>query len=80
MAINSDEYRVTVAADLGASLRHFRTTNGVSQRTAAEWEGVSQPYLSNLESGKFGSSLNHALRLLRLLGYEVIVRAKPSNG
>ena len=55
--------------------------NQVSQMVAAEWEGVSQPYLSNLESGKFGSSLNHALRLLRLLGYEVVVRRGRSlNG
>ncbi len=69
-----DEYTVVVREDLGAALRHFRSQGEVSQTTAAEWEGVSQPYLSSLESGKFGSSLNHALRLLRLLGYEVIVR------
>ncbi len=74
------EYKVSVQEDLGAAVRHFRTQNKVSQATAAEWEGVSQPYLSNLESGKFGSSLNHALRLLRLLGYEVVVRRKSSNG
>jgi predicted transcriptional regulator len=76
---NSD-YRVSVPEDLGTALRHFRTQNNVSQMEAAEWEGVSQPYLSNLESGKFGSSLNHALRLLRLLGYEVVVRRASSNG
>jgi predicted transcriptional regulator len=69
-----DEYRVSVQEDLGAALRHFRSQSKVSQTTAAEWEGVSQPYLSSLESGKFGSSLNHALRVLRLLGYEVVVR------
>ena len=76
----SDEYKVLVQEDLGAAVRHFRTHSKVSQTTAAEWEGVSQPYLSFLESGKFGSSLNHALRLLRLLGYEVIVRRESSNG
>ena len=76
----SSDYRVSVPEDLGAALRHFRTQNNVSQIDAAEWEGVSQPYLSSLESGKFGSSLNHALRLLRLLGYEVIVRRASSNG
>lgn len=76
----SEEYKVSVQEDLGAAVRHFRTQSKVSQTTAAEWEGVSQPYLSFLESGKFGSSLNHALRLLRLLGYEVIVRRESSNG
>jgi transcriptional regulator with XRE-family HTH domain len=81
MAIfKSSEYRVSVPEDLGAALRYFRTQNNVSQREAAEWEGVSQPYLSNLESGKFGSSLNHALRLLRLLGYEVVVRRESKSG
>jgi predicted transcriptional regulator len=74
------EYRVSVSEDMGAALRHFRHQSNVSQSEAAEWEGVSQPYLSNLESGKFGSSLNHALRLLRLLGYEVVVRRESSNG
>jgi predicted transcriptional regulator len=76
----SGEYRVSVSRDMGAALRHFRTQGNVSQSEAAGWEGVSQPYLSNLESGKFGSSLNHALRLLRLLGCEIVVRPKSTNG
>jgi predicted transcriptional regulator len=75
-----DEYRIVVQEDLGAALRHFRTQRKVSQSVAAEWEGVSQPYLSSLESGKFGSSLSHVLRLLRLLGYEVVVRRESSGG
>ena len=36
--------------------------------------GIGQPYLSSLEGGKFGSSLTHALRLLRFVGCEVLVR------
>ena len=39
-----------------------------------------QPYLSSLEGGKFGSSLTHALRLLRFLGCEVIVRPREPSG
>lgn len=81
MVISADgEYRLIVPSDLGGALKHARTTGGVSQVEAAEWEGVSQPYLSSLESGKFGSSLSHALRLLRLLGYDVVVRRRPQNG
>ena len=76
----SGEYRVVVAEDLGAALKHFRTQQGVSQVKAAQWEGVGQPYISSLESGDFGSSLNHALRLLRLLGCEVTVRRTELNG
>jgi transcriptional regulator with XRE-family HTH domain len=74
------EYRVQVAHDLGAALRHFRTERNVTQAQAAEMEGVGQPYLSKLESGSFGTSLSHALRLLRLLGCEVVVRKRAEGG
>lgn len=75
-----EEYVVRVAGDLGAALKHYRTASGVTQRAAAEMEGVGQPYLSALEGGKFGSSLRHALRLLRLLDCEVVVRPRRRRG
>jgi transcriptional regulator with XRE-family HTH domain len=78
--IEGDEFRVQVADDLGAALRYFRTKRYVTQTEAAEMENVGQPYLSKLESGSFGSSLNHALRLLRLLGCEVVVRQRSPVG
>jgi len=59
---------------------YFRTERHVTQTEAAEMEGVGQPYISKLESGSFGSPLNHALRLLRLIGCEVVVRRRPENG
>jgi predicted transcriptional regulator len=80
MVIGSDEYRVVAARDLGAALKHFRTAAGVTQADAAEAAGVGQPYLSSLEGGKFGSSLTHALRLLRFVGCEVIVRPRMPRG
>jgi hypothetical protein len=42
--------------------------------------GIGQPYLSSLEAGKFGSSLTHALRLLRFVGCEVVVRPREPRG
>jgi len=42
--------------------------------------GIGQPYLSSLEGGKFGRSLTHALRLLRFVGCEVIVRRREQRG
>jgi HTH-type transcriptional regulator/antitoxin HipB len=81
MAINRrDEYRVQVAQDLGTALRHFRTERNVTQAQAAEMEGIGQPYLSKLESGGIGSSVNHLLRLLRLLGCEIVVRKRDESG
>lgn len=80
MVIRRDEYLVVTARDLGAALKHFRTTAGMTQADAAEATGVGQPYLSSLEGGKFGSSLTHALRLLRLAGCEVVVRPREPRG
>jgi transcriptional regulator with XRE-family HTH domain len=80
MVMRGDEYLVTTSRDLGAALKHFRTASGVKQADAAEAMGVGQPYLSALEGGKFGSSLTHALRLLRFVGCEVIVRPRGHVG
>jgi len=80
MAIRRDEYLVTTARDLGAALKYFRTAADVTQADAAEAAGVGQPYLSSLESGKFGSSLTQALRVLRFVGCEVIVRPRTPRG
>ena len=79
-SVRGDEYQVFTARDLGAALKHFRTTAGVTQADAAEAMGIGQPYLSSLEGGKFGSSLTHALRLLRFVGCEVIVRRTEGRG
>ena len=80
MAIPQDEYLVTAARDLGAALKHFRTAAKVTQVDAAEAMGIGQPYLSSLESGKFGGSLTQVLRLLRFVGCEVIVRPREPRG
>jgi predicted transcriptional regulator len=80
MAIREGEYLVTTARDLGAALKHFRTVAGVTQVDAAAAAGIGQSYLSLLEGGKFGSSLTHALRLLRFVGCEVVVRPREHHG
>jgi predicted transcriptional regulator len=80
MVIRHDEYQVITTRDLGAAVKHFRAAAGVTQVDAAEATGIGQPYLSSLEGGKFGSSLTHALRLLRFVGCEVIVRPREPRG
>jgi transcriptional regulator with XRE-family HTH domain len=80
MAIRQDEYPVMTARDLGAALKRFRTAAGITQDAAAEAVGIRQSYLSLLEGGKFGTSLTHALRLLRFVGCEVIVRPRGDHG
>lgn len=73
------DFRVTVPRDLGAAVKHYRTSVGMSQAQAAELVGVTQSYVSRLESGEFGTSLSQALRLLRIVGCEVVVR-RASRG
>jgi predicted transcriptional regulator len=80
MAILGDEYLVTTAGDLGAALKHYRRNAGISQQAAADSEGIGQPYLSSLEGGRFGRSLTHTLRLLRLVGCELVVRPVSRRG
>lgn len=80
MVIRREEYLVTTPRDLGAALKHFRTAADVTQVDAAEVMGIGQSYLSSLEGGKFGSSLRHALRLLRFVDCEVIVRPREPRG
>jgi transcriptional regulator with XRE-family HTH domain len=80
MAIRRGEYLVMTPRDLGAALKYFRAAAGVTQADAAEAVGLRQPYVSELEGGKFGNSLTHALRLLRFAGCEVIVRPAESDG
>lgn len=76
---SSAGFRVLVPRDLGAAVKHYRTSVGMSQAQAAELVGVTQSYVSRLESGEFGTSLSQALRLLRIVGCEVVVRT-ASNG
>lgn len=80
MVIPSGEYQVVAARDLGAAIKHFRTSAGVTQVAAAEAMGVGQSYISSLEAGRFGGSLTHALRLLRFVGCEVVVRPRRARG
>jgi transcriptional regulator with XRE-family HTH domain len=80
MVIRPDEYMVITAPDLGAALKYFRVEAGVTQVDAAEEMGIGQPYLSALEGGKFGGSLTQALRLLRFVGCEVVVRPRRPRG
>ncbi len=79
MDSGSTEFRVTVPGDLGAAIKHYRTSAGLTQGRAAEMVGVTQSYVSRLESGEFGTSLSQALRLLRSIGCEVVVR-RAGNG
>lgn len=70
---------MTTARELGEAVKHFRTLAGLTQVDAAEALGVGQPYLSSLETGKFGRSLTHVLRLLGFVGCEIVIRPRAQT-
>ena len=64
------------ASDVGALIRKQRRAQGLRQAEAAALCGVGTRFLSELENGKEGASLGKALRVLRGLGVEVLLRAR----
>ncbi|GAA4517443.1 helix-turn-helix domain-containing protein [Brevibacterium yomogidense] len=60
--------QISSAADMGRLVRYVRNHHGVSQRDLAQRLGVTQRWLSELESGK-GKQLNDRyFRVLTALG------------
>lgn len=54
--------------DLGRLVRRLRVDAGMNQRELAERLGISQRYISELESGKPKRIDHHYFRVLSLLG------------
>jgi transcriptional regulator with XRE-family HTH domain len=54
--------------DLGALVERVRRNAGMNQRELAERLGISQRYVSELESGKAKRIDDHYFRILSLLG------------
>jgi transcriptional regulator with XRE-family HTH domain len=65
------------AEHFAARLKEFREAAGLSQHELARRAGVSQPVLSQYESGKRKPSLAHAAALAGALGLAVNDFLKP---
>ena len=59
------------AAAYGKALRERRRLLGLTQEDVAVEAGVGRRFVIELEHGKPGASLEHALRVAALLGLEV---------
>ncbi len=57
--------------DLGARVRDLRTLRGLSQADLAEACQMSQPTISDIESGNLGVRVSTAERLAKALGVEL---------
>lgn len=70
-----------IATDVGAMVRRFRRTRGMSQRTLARRLGWPQATLSRAESDASAMTLTRAEELLRHTGHRwAIVPVDPSPG
>jgi transcriptional regulator with XRE-family HTH domain len=64
-------FRVYTPETLGAALRHYRQSQGISQAKLAELTGLNRTYLSALEQGRETTQLRRLFRVLRQLGIRV---------
>ncbi|MBR0400132.1 MAG: helix-turn-helix transcriptional regulator [Mogibacterium sp.] len=64
------------AAELGAEIRRRRKELGYTQAFLAEYAGISASFLSDLENGKDTIQLNKLMRVVSLLGMDLIIGAR----
>ena len=64
----SFDVRVAVLVFLGRLLQQARLSQGLSQQQVAATLGISQGYVSELESGKTSLALNRVFDTMRLTG------------
>lgn len=58
-------------------IRRLRESQGISQAALAERAGTSQSYVSEVERGNISIRLDQAVKLVRCLGFELSLEARP---
>ena len=69
-------YQIYTASDIGQLIRARRKQLGYTQGELAEHAGVGITYITHLENGKETAELGKALRLLSLLGINLIAEER----
>lgn len=64
------------ASELGASLRAFRKTQGLTLERVSGLTNIGMRFLSELERGKETAELGKALTILNKLGLELIIQPR----
>lgn len=68
----ADSFRIYTPASIGAAIKHYRHSAGLSQAELAEQAGIRRTYLSYLENGQETEQLKRILRVLRQLGVRMV--------
>ncbi len=67
------KYEVRAPEDLGAAIADRRRDLGKTQSALATEVGLSQRYLSQIETGRTNLATQHTFRLLRRLGATITI-------
>lgn len=73
-----DEFPVRTADQLPALLQGFRKASGLTQADVASRLGITQQTLSALERNATAVSAARLMKLLSILGVELVLRRPPS--
>ena len=68
------------AQELGEMVRRRRSKIGLNQSELAMTAGTGRRFISELENGKDTCELGKALRVLTVLGIDLIRREEPKGG
>lgn len=66
--------------DLGRAISEIRHQEGLTQQELADLTGIDRTYLSRLENATSSMTLERAIRALRRMGAEVVVRSGGTGG
>ena len=67
------------SADVSRVIREVRLEQGVTQQMLSMQAGIASPSVSNIELAKVDPRLDSVLRLLSVLGLELVVQPRPST-
>jgi len=65
--------KITDAAEFGEMVKKRRKNLHYTQRQLSEITGFSESFISNLENGKVTCELGKAIRLVNLLGLDLLM-------
>ncbi|MDE2754046.1 MAG: helix-turn-helix domain-containing protein [Gemmatimonadota bacterium] len=80
--VTTEESGRRLSAEIGARVREFRVNAGLSGVKLAEAAGVSQPFLSQLESGQSSVAIATLYRIAKALGVQpsdLLPEAEPAD-
>lgn len=75
-----DEIVTRSPAQLGAAIRRLREAEGLSQAALAAKAAKRQETISKFETAETDSKLSALYAVAAALGYDVVLRKRPSGG